>query len=67
MATQKVLIVLKIPKGGAKKDVKDIKVTVKTESGGEIAVLSLSEPNDAGAVTYALFCTTQKYLWCIKI
>ena len=56
MVTQEVLIVLKIPKGGTKKDLKDIKVTVKTESGEEIPVLNLSEPNYTGAV-YACFCS----------
>lgn len=62
METQKVLIELKIPKGGTKKDLKDIKVTVKTESGEKMVVLSLSEPNDAGVyITESCFtiCTSQ--------
>ena len=45
MATQRVLVVLKIPEGSAKKDLEDITITVKTKSGDEITVLSLSEPN----------------------
>ena len=45
---QRVLVVLEIAEGCAKKDLEDITVTVKTKSGDEITVLSFSEPNDTG-------------------
>ena len=60
MGDPKVLIVLKIPKDGAKKDLKDIKVTIKTAGirvRGRNSRLELVGAKRCGCVHHALFCT----------